>query len=45
MKAISTNIAFIKCNDSGKYFSQNKETIQNYFIHNSVTEKEVIFHL
>lgn len=45
MKSISTNIAFIKCDDSGKYRSHNKETIQNYFIQNNVDRKRSDFPL
>lgn len=45
MKSISANIAFIKCDDSGKYRSHNKETIQNDFIQNNVDRKRSDFPL
>jgi len=43
MKAISTNIAFVKYNDFGKDLSQNKERIQNGFIQNGVDRESSDF--
>lgn len=42
-KPLSTTIAFIKCNDSGKDLSQIKEAIQNDFIQSSVDRENSDF--